>query len=152
MTEITSLEAAKVAAGTKLHNSEALGRVHVLTICSPATAAWAQDDTIASPVSLPAGTRVLGVTVHHEAMGSSVTMDVGLRQTDGTVIDANGIADGIDVASAGVTEAANGELVTVGTNTIYTTAVESVVYATLADANPTDDAQFRIDVQVALPG
>ena len=38
MAEIVSLEAAKVAAGTKLRNDEALARVHVLSISSPATA------------------------------------------------------------------------------------------------------------------
>lgn len=156
MAEIISREAAKVAAGTKLTNDEALGRMHVISISSPATAAWAQNDTIASATELPVGTRILGYRVFHGAMGASVTMDIGLRQTDsaGTVIDADGIADGLDVAAAGVkTETTTpGVLVTVGTNTIYRTTVKSRVYATLLSANPTDDAQFRIDVYVALPG
>lgn len=156
MAEIVSREAAKVAAGTKLTNDEALGRMQVLSISSPATAAWAQNDTIASPVVLPVGTRILGYRVFHGALGASVTMDIGLRQANaaGTVIDADGIADGLDIAAAGVkTETTTpGVLVTVGTNTIYRTTVPSVVYATLLTANPTDDVQFRIDIYVALPG
>lgn len=156
MAEIVSREAAKVAAGTKLTNDEALGRMQVLSISSPATAAWAQNDTIASPVVLPVGTRILGYRVFHGALGASVTMDIGLRQANaaGTVIDADGIADGLDIAAAGVkTETTTpGVLVTVGTNTIYRTTVPAVVYATLLTANPTDDVQFRIDIYVALPG
>jgi len=156
MAEIVSLEAAIVAAGNKMRNDVALGRVQVVSISSPATAAWAQNDTIASPVALPTGTRILGYKVFHEAMGTSVTMDIGLRQNNAaqTVVDVDGIADGLDVASAGIKTdaAAAGVMINVGTNTIYRTSVATNIYATLLSANPTDDAQFRIDVYVALPG
>lgn len=154
MAEIVSLEAAKVAASTKMTNDEALGRLHVISISSPATAAWAQNDTIASPVTLPVGTRIIDCWVFHEAMGTSVTMDIGLRQIDSdqTVIDVDGIADGLDVASAGVTHGVNGAFMNPASNTIYRTTAASNVYASLLAANPTDDAQFRIDVVVALPG
>ena len=162
MAEIVSLEAAKVAAGTKLRNDEAFGRVHVLSISSPATAAWAQNDTIASPVDLPVGTRIVGFKVFHGAMGTSVTMDVGLRASASvdsaqTVIDVDGIADGLNVATAGVksdqTNGANtGTYLHVTDNTVTRTTTIANVYATLLSADPTDDAQFRIDVYVALPG
>lgn len=162
MAEIVSLEAAKVAAGTKLANDEALGRLHVVTISSPATAAWAQNDTIASPVDLPIGTRIVGFSVFHQAMGTSVTMDVGLRasatvDSAQTVIDVDGIADGLDVAAAGTksehTAVANtGTYIDATDNTVTRLTSVANIYASLLSANPTDDAQFRIDVIVALPG
>lgn len=156
MAELVSREAAKVAAKTKMTNDEALARVHVLSITSPATAAWAQNDTIASPVVLPVGTRILGYRVFSGALGTSVTMDIGLRGIDSaqTVIDVDGIADGLDVAAAGAESELSGFGASVfGTAApILRTTLPSVVYATLLSANPTDDIQFRIDVFVALPG
>lgn len=162
MAEIVSREAAFVAAGTKLRNDVALGRVHVVSISSPATAAWAQNDTIASPVDLPIGTRILGFNVFHGALTTSVTMDIGLRASASvdaaqTVIDADGIADGLDVAAAGIKSEASsttttGNLIGVGSATVQRTTQVSNIYATLLSANPTDDIQFRIDVYVALPG
>lgn len=152
MAEIVSTQAAAVAAGTKLSNVEALGRLHMVSINSPATAAWAENDTIASPVVLPVGTRITGLgKVFHQAMGTSVTMDIGIRQVDGTVIDVDGIADGLNVAAAGITDANTGLKVN-DVASVYVTTVPCVIYATLLSANPTDDAQFRIDIPVVLPG
>ena len=154
MAEINSREAAAVASGGKMKNSEALGRLHMVTIKSPAEAAWAQNDTIASPVVLPPGTRITGLgKVYHEAMGGSVTMDIGLRQVDAakTVIDADGIADGLSVAAAGTKDANGGALVS-APNGGYITTVPSQIYATLLSANPTDDAQFMIEIPVVLAG
>lgn len=153
MAEIVSRQAAKVASKTKMRNDEALGRLHMVTISSPAEAAWAQNDTIASPVVLPTGTRITGLgKVFHQAMGTSVTMDIGLRAVDGTVIDVDGIADGLDVAAAGIKDANTGNLVGVTANTEYVTTQPSVIYATLLSADPTDDAQFRIDIPVVMAG
>lgn len=162
MAEIVSREAAKVAAGTKLRNDESLGRVHVLSISSPASAAWAQNDTIASPVDLPIGTRILGFRVFHGALTTSVTMDIGLRASASvdaaqTVIDVDGIADGLDVAAAGIKSedssvTTTGDYIDVAASTILRTTQVANVYATLLSANPTDDVQFRIDIYVALPG
>lgn len=154
MAEIVSTQAAAVAAGTKLSNVESLGRLQMVTINSPATAAWAQNDTIASPVVLPTGTRITGLgKVFHQALGTSVTMDIGLRGVDSaqTVIDVDGIADGLNVAAAGITDANTGLKVN-DVASVYVTTVPCVVYATLLSANPTDDAQFRIDIPVVLPG
>lgn len=163
MAEIVSLEAAKVAAGTKLANDEALGRLQVISISTPlaaAATAWAENDTIASPIDLPVGTRIVGYKVFHEAMGTSVTMDIGLRASANvdsaqTVIDVDGIADGLDVAAAGIkTEAgAAGALINVSaTQAIYRTTQVSNVYASLLAATPDAGQVFRIDVIVALPG
>jgi hypothetical protein len=166
MAEISSLEAAKVAANTKLRNDEALGRVHVVSISAPlaaAATAWAENDTIASPVDLPKGTRILGFNVFHEAMGTSVTMDIGLRKSATvdpaqTVVDADGIAADLDVAAAGVkshlTAVANtGEYIDVSaTQAIKRLDDVCNIYASLLDANPDDGQVFRIDVYVALPG
>lgn len=153
MVEIVSRQAANVAAGTKLKNHEALGRLHSLLISSPATAAWAQNDTIASPVLLPAGTRITGLgKVFHEAFGASVVLDIGLRDKDGTVIDVDGIADGLDISGAGITDANNGELVDENAPQGYVTTVPAYVYASLLGANPTDDAQLKIELPVVLPG
>lgn len=158
MAEVTSLEAAKVAAGTKLRNDEALGRLHTVTISSPlaaAATAWAQNDTIASPVDLPVGTRFVDCWVHHEAMGTSVTMDIGIRAatTAATVIDVDGIADGLNVAAAGQTHGINGVMINVSaTQAIYRTTAVSNIYATLLSADPDDGQVFRIDVTVALAG
>jgi len=160
MPELVSLEAAKVAAGSKLNNNEALGRLQVISLSSPAAAAWAQDDTLASPVDIPVGSRIVGYKVRNEAFGASVVLDIGLRASLSvdaaqTVIDVDGIADGIDISAAAENDdcsGAAGVLVDVGTNTIYRTAQVSNVYATFAGADPTDDAQIRIDVIVALGG
>lgn len=153
MAEIESRQAANTAAGTKLRNHEALGRLHMLTISSPATAAWAENDTIASPILLPAGTRISGLgKVFHEAFGTSVTLDIGIRDKDGTAIDVDGIADGLDIAAAGITDANNGVLVDENSPEGYITTEPAYVYATLLSANPTDNAQLRIDLPVLLPG
>lgn len=163
MAEIVSLEAAKVAAGTKMSNDEALGQVKVISISSPlsaANAAWAQNDTIASPVDIPVGSRILGYRVYHEAMGTSVTMDIGLRASPTvdpaqTVIDVDGIADGLNVAAAGVKSELDSVGALIGVSTtqaIYKTTQVSNIYATLLSANPTDGQVFRIDVFVGLAG
>jgi hypothetical protein len=156
MAEIVSLEAAKVAANTKMRNDEALGKLAVVSICSPATQAIAQNDTIRSPVVLPVGTRIVGYRVQHGIHGASVVLDIGLCQANAalTVIDADGIADGLDIAAAGVkTDTTTpGEMLTLAVQTIYRTTVKSHIYASYLGANPTDNAQLRIDVYVVLPG
>lgn len=146
MAELNSRQAALVAAGTKMKPADVMGKKRVLILTSPATAAWAQNDTVASGVPLPPGTRILADSfVSHAAMGASVVMHVGLRDFATKVaIDADGIAASIDVSSAGRTAANSGALVKDGAE--YVTTAVSEVYVTLAGANPTDDAQFRLEV------
>jgi len=150
MPEITSRQVtARTGAGNKMTQAESYGKKRAVLITSPASAAWAQNDTIASGMKLPKGTRFLGGSVvSHAAMGTSVTMDIGIRNADtGAVIDVDGIADGLDVAAAGITAANNGALIAAGNE--YVTTEETEVYATLLSANPTDDAQFRIEIEIA---
>jgi len=150
MPEIISRQVtAQTGAGKKMTQAESYGKKRVVLITSPATAALAQNDTIASGMRLPKGTRFLaGSVVSHAALGTSVTMDIGIRNFDTkAVIDVDGIADGLDVAAAGRTVANNGALVAAGNE--YVTAESVEIYATLLSANPTDDAQFRIEVEIA---
>lgn len=146
MAEHSSRQKANITAGTRMKPAEVGGKVRCLIITSPADADWAQNDTLASGVPLPIGTRILGSSiVSHGALGASVTMDIGLREyATGTAIDLDGIASNLDVSAAGRTAANNGALVAGGAE--YITSVVSEVYVTLGGANPTDDAQFRVEI------
>lgn len=151
MAEIVSRQAALIAAGTKMSPPQAMGQKRVIVFTSPATAAWAQNDTIASGIPLPIGTRITcNGMASHAAMGTSVTLDVGLRNfATKTAIDADGIAAGVAVASAGRSALNSGVMVKDGAEYVTTEVAE--IYATLASANPTDDAQIRIEVEVITP-
>ncbi len=154
MATIASRQITKAAAGTKLSNVESLGRLQMVTITGPATAAYAQNDTINSAVILPTGTKItlLG-QVARGAFGASVTMNVGLKAAaDDSVISATAIASAVDVSAAGVSALNNGAACFATGTPEYVTTVPSYIYATLAGANPTDDTQFRIDIPVVLPG
>lgn len=151
MTEVVSKQAAKVAAGTKLSPADA-GKKQVVVITSPDTVTWADNDTFAAGTTLPVGTRILCDSfASHADMGTSIVLHVGLRKaSDGTVIDADGIAASVDVASAAARTAINnGALVAAGVE--YVTTVPSVIYATLAGGTPTANAQIRLEVSVVTP-
>lgn len=152
MAEIVSRQAAKVAAGTKMNAGEAGGKLSLIEITSPAVAAWAQNDTIASPVVLPIGTKItLNGKVSRGVLGASVTLDVGLRNAStGVAIDLDGIATAVAVAAAGVSDLNNGALLAAGV--AYITTEPSVIVATLTGANPTDDIQLNIQIPVVIPG
>lgn len=125
------------------------GQLNVLIATTPATAAWAQNDTFEIG-TIPKGSRILrSGQVYHGAFTTSVTMDIGVRQTDGTVIDADGLAAGLNVAAAGVKDI-NGGALLVGANG-YVTTQDVVVYATLAGANPTDDTQAEFEIHYIAP-
>lgn len=125
------------------------GRLNVLIATTPATAAWAQNDTFEIG-TIPKGSRILrSGKVYHGAFTASVTMDIGVRQTDGTVIDADGLAAALNVAAAGVKDI-NGGALLVGANG-YVTTQDVVVYATLAGANPTDDTQAEFEIHYLAP-
>lgn len=146
MAEHNSRQAANVAAGTKMKPSEVMGKKRALVITSPATAGWAQNDTIVSGMVLPVGTRFLADSfVSHGAFGASVVMHVGIRNfLTKEVIDADGLAASIDVSAAGRSAVNSGALVKDGAE--YITSVPVEVYVTLAGANPTDDVQFRAEI------
>jgi hypothetical protein len=144
--QITSLAASpKVKAAPYDH-----GKVSVLVATTPATAAWAQNDTFLIGV-IPKGSRILRTSkVYHGAFGASVTMDVGTRAAGGgTVIDADGLAAALNVAAAGVKDI-NGGAQSSAVNGYVTTA-DVDVYATLAAANPTDDIQAEFEIHYIAP-
>lgn len=150
MPEFNSRQAALIAAGSKtLSNS--VGKKRTLVMTSPATAAWAQNDTLASGVLLPKGTRfTCGSFASHAAMGAGVTLSVGIRnfRTKAAISGAGGaagIASAVDVSAAGRSALNNGSLVAAGVE--YMATEDCEVYATLGGANPTDDAQIRIEVE-----
>lgn len=153
MAEQVSRQAAKLATTPrgKMSPHEAYGKKRVVVITSPATVTWANGDTIASPVVLPVGTRfTVGSYVSCADMGTSITLDVGIRDVAGTAIDADGICAAVDVATAAVRSLlANGALVVDGAE--YVTTVPCVVYATLAGGTPTANAQIRIEVECVTP-
>lgn len=148
MAEINSRQAAKVAAGTKMVPNEAYGKKRIIVLTTPATHAAAQNDTLASGIRLPPGTRfTAGSMVSNAAMGTSVTLDVGIRNFDTkVVIDADGIGAAIAVATAGQTEVNNGALVAAGIESVTDQPTE--VYATFTGADPTDNAQLRLEIEV----
>jgi hypothetical protein len=151
MAEINSRQKTAIAAGSKVLNS-VHGMPRCLVFTSPATAAWAQNDTFASGMRLPKGSRILtSCMVSHGAMATSVTVDVGLRGfTSGTVIDADGIAADVSVAAAGRTAINNGLMVGAGID--YVTTEDAEVYVTIEGANPTDDIQMRFEIWYLPPG
>lgn len=140
MAEFDSVQRTAMLASTKVLPS-AHGKVRCLHFSTPATAAWAQNDTFRSGVTLPKGSRLLPTSyISNTAFGASVTMDVGLRATDGaTEIDLDGIAVGVDISAAGRSLLNSGALVKDGVNSVTTQEAEVVV--TFKSANPTDNAQ-----------
>jgi hypothetical protein len=146
MAEFNSRQKTAKAAGTKVLPSVD-GKVRTLVFTSPAAAAWAQNDTFASGMKLPKGSRLLPTSyVSHGAMGASVTIDVGLRDwTTAVAIDADGIAVDVSVASAGRTLLNNGALIVDGIDSVTTADAE--VYVTIEGANPTDNIQMAFYIQ-----
>jgi hypothetical protein len=127
------------------------GKISVLIATTPATAAWAQNDTFLIG-TIPKGSRILrSGKVYHGAFTTSVTMHVGLRGTDSalTVIDADGLAAGLDVAAAGVKDINGGALLAAVSG--YVTTADVQVYATLNAANPTDDTQAEFEIHYVAP-
>lgn len=151
MAEINSRQKTAIAAGNKvLHSVQ--GSPQCLVFTSPAAAAWAQNDTFASGMRIPKGSRLLANSiVSHGAMAASVTIDVGLRGfVSGTVLDADGIAVDVSVASAGRTALNNGAYIAAGIDNLVTEDAE--VYVTIEGANPTDDIQMRFEIWYLPPG
>jgi hypothetical protein len=152
MAEQTSREAARLAlssAGFKMKAASA-GKMFVSRISGPATVAWAQNDTCGNRHRIPAGARLLGAIVHCADMGTSITLDVGIRawtaDGTGTAVDADGIVAAADVATAALsgTLFATGALCAVGAE--YVTLADVEPYFTLGGGNPTDDALIAVDV------
>jgi hypothetical protein len=127
------------------------GVVSVAIATTPATAAWAQNDTFKTGIIIPKGSRILRTgKLYHGAFGASVVMDIGVRAaSDGTVIDADGLAANLDVAAAGVKDINGGALLAAVNGYLTTADVE--IYATLEAANPTDDIQAEFEIHYLAP-
>jgi len=128
------------------------GKVTVRIATTPAAAAWAQNDTF-KICDIPKGTRILRTgRVYHGAFGASVTMDVGMRKTsDGSVVDADGIAAALNVAAAGNKDLNGGSSLNGVSTAALVASDDWTLYATLAGANPTDDIQAEFEIHVLLP-
>lgn len=146
MSEIKSRQAANVDAGNKNTPARVHGKKRTLFITTPAVHALAQNDTLASDVPLPVGTRFTADSfVSNAALGSSVTVSVGLRNyKTKEVIDATAIASAVAVDTAGRYALNNGGKVAAGIE--YVTDVVTEVYVTFAGGNPTDNAQARFEI------
>jgi hypothetical protein len=147
MAEIDARQVTNIESSPRVRNPASdYGKIIVACATTPATAAWAQNDTFSTGIIIPKGSRILrSGRLSHGALGSSVTMDVGIRAVDdGTVVDVDGIADGLDVAAAGVKELDGGSLFASGVGYVTTEDVE--VYCSLLTANPTDNIQFELEV------
>lgn len=152
MAEQTSRQAARLAstsAGGKLRAGDH-GTVKCTSITSPATVTWANGDTIGNRTKIPAGARLLHARVSCQDMGTSITLDVGVRawkpDGTGTAIDADGIVAALDVATAAVSALSmTGAMVKDGTDTGILTA-DAEAYFTLNGGTPTANAQIRVDV------
>ena len=145
MAEFNSRQKTNLASNKKMQPSDH-GRITVQVATTPATAAWAQNDTWSTGIRIPKGSRILrSGRMSHGAFGASVTFDLGIRGADsGTVIDVDGIADGLDIAAAGVKELDGGSLFASGV--AYTTTEDVEVYGTLLSANPTDNIQAEVEI------
>jgi hypothetical protein len=128
------------------------GKINVAVATTPATAVWAQNDTWGTGIRIPKGSRILrSGQLQHGIFGASVTADVGLRKWDDptTVIDVDGIADGLDVAAAGAKLLTSGSLFVGGISNV--TTVDCEVYVSLLSANPTDNAQMEVEIHWVGP-
>lgn len=157
MAEQTSREAARLASsasGYKMHPTSS-GLVREARISGPATVTWAQNDTCGNRVRIPKGSRVLGAFVSCADMGTSITLNVGLRDWTadgtGTAVDADGIVAALDVATAAVNGAlhSTGALCAVGAE--YTTLADTEPYFTLAGGTPTANALIAVTVLYVAP-
>lgn len=152
MAEITSLQAARAAASAtglgKLLPTD-MGKIMAIVLDSPPTAAWAQNDTLATPAIIPPGAIPLGAFVRRSAFGASVTLDVGIRNANtGAVVDVDGLVAALDISAAGSGFFMSGSSVL---NPVPTT-VPCHMYATFAGANPTDDADITVIGLFLIPG
>lgn len=147
MAEVNSVQGAKIVAGKKLMPADSHGRQRVLIATLAAThAAYAIDDTIFLG-RVPANSRFLlgGVIGVVDAGTTSSTLNIGIRNTQtGEVIDADGIAAGVDIASAAVVKCDTGELVANGS--VYVTPAEVDVYATVKGAVLKIDQKMKFQI------
>lgn len=146
MAEVNTTQGAKLVAGTKLSPHESAGRQRMLASKMPTTYAQAAiNDTIFFG-RVPVNSRILlEGWVSCAAGTASCVLDIGLRSTKtGTVIDADGIAVGIDIAAAGNKAANNGALIANGAE--YVTTEECDVYGTIRGAVLAANQALKVEI------
>jgi hypothetical protein len=139
MPEFNSTQMAIVAAGGKVLSAEQGGNTRRFFGRAVLPAGVVVNDTILFG-RIPRGSRIRrgSVAVSCSAGTASSVLDIGLRTAGGTVIDADGIAVGIDIATAGEkrpTGAAIGALLANGADDYVATEALDV-YGTIRGANP----------------
>lgn len=147
MAEVNTTQGAKLIAGTKLLPHESAGRKRILASKMPATyASAAINDTIFIG-RVPVNSRFTGNSKVSCAAGTaSCVLDIGLRSTKtGTVIDADGIAVGIDAAAAGQKDANTGALIANGAEYVTTEMVD--VYATVRGAALAANQALKFEIE-----
>lgn len=147
MSEINSRQAAKIALGQKLSNSEA-GRLRTVIVQTPAVfAQLAIDDTVAGGAFIPAGCRVVNARVQNGTGTASSTLNVGLRKRkDGTVISATAISSLIAITTATTTPTAagNGTYIAGGVDQVL--ADDAEIYLTAKGAVLAANQLVRVEV------
>lgn len=134
MAEVKSTQMTSVAAGQKLLPNADGGRIRLFYArYVQGASTQAINDTIYLG-DLPKGARILKDWLVNCGTGTaSSTLDIGLRKkSDGTVIDADGIAASVNTAAAGYKDANTGALIAAGEEYVTTEAVE--VYGTFTGA------------------
>lgn len=145
-TQLTALQGTpKVKAAPTDH-----GKVMVAVATMSTSIDAAQNDTFSTGIVIPKGSRLLRTSkLAHGAFGASCTMDVGIRGTDGTVIDADGMAAALNIASANVRDLNAGALFSSAAGVLMTQDVE--VYATFTGANPATGQPLELEIQYLVP-
>lgn len=131
MAEINSVQAALVAAGSKIKHCDH-GKCEVIVMTTPATfSALSIGDTIASGQFIPKGSRILRVSKGNGTGTASSTFDLGLRKRDGTVVDADGLVslNALTTATTVDVEVGNGALLAAGVDYVTTDDVEPYLTA-----------------------
>lgn len=147
MAEVNTTQGAKILTRSKVLANESFGRKRILASKMPAAyAQLAINDTIFIG-RVPAGTRfTLNSNVGLGTGTASCVLDIGLRKTkDGTVIDADGLAVGIEATTAGNKPANTGALITAGAE--YITTEEVDVYATVRGAVLAANQALKFEIE-----
>lgn len=144
--EFKTAQMDKIAKGKKILPHEYSGRVRVLAGKMPD-----QYETIAVGNTIiigqmPVNSRILGLSLVSCAAGTaSAKLNIGLREFDtGTVIDEDGIAAGLDIATAGVKSANTGAMVTGGDEYITKKTVD--VFATVTGAAVAANQKIKFEI------
>lgn len=146
MAEVNTTQGAKLVASQKLASHESFGRVRMLASKMPAVHAGAAVNDTVLIGRIPVGSRILlGARVSCGAGTATSVLDIGLRKSkDGTVIDADGIAVGVDIAAAGNKSAESGALITSGAE--YVTTEEVDVYGTVRVAAIPANQVLKVEI------